>query len=67
LLAVGVVMAACIAALSYVVYTAFNQPLVASGFLVFLVAGIILLVVVRIAFINRMMPSKQKAGEQANF
>jgi hypothetical protein len=64
LLVLGVVVAACIAALSWAVYTAFNQPLAASGFLV---AVIVLLVVVRIAFINRMIPSKQRTGERVNF
>ena len=64
MLVLGVVVAACIGALSWAVYTAFNQPLAASGFLV---AVIVLVVVVRIAFINRMMPSKQRAGERVNF
>jgi len=64
LLVLGVVVAVCIAALSWTVYTAFNQPLAAAGFLA---AVIVLFVVVRIVFINRMMPSKQRAGERVNF
>ena len=63
-LVMGLVVAACIAALSWAAYTTFNQPLAAMGYLI---AVIVVLVVVRIAFISKVMPSKQRAGEQANF
>jgi uncharacterized membrane protein len=63
LLGLGVVVAVCIATLSWEVYTAFNQPLAAYGFLV---TALVLMVVGLIAFLNRMMPSKQKPGEQVN-
>jgi len=62
LLLLGVAVAACIAAVSWTVYAAFNQPLAASGFLV---AIIVLVVVVRIALLNRVITTKQRASEQA--
>jgi hypothetical protein len=60
----GAVLAACIAVLSLAAYAVFGQPLALLGLLL---AMAVLLVALRIAFIGRMIPTKQEPGERANY
>ena len=60
----GVVLAVCIWVLFLVVYAAFNQPWALFGLLL---AAVVLFVALRIAYLNKMIPTKRKPGEQANY
>jgi 4-hydroxybenzoate polyprenyltransferase len=60
----GVVLGACIAVSSLAAYAVFGQPLALLGLLL---AMAVLLVALRIAFIGRMIPTKQGPGERANY